>query len=969
MGALDGGDQGSNRDRFARVATLFEDARKILNREERALFLAAACGEDEALLKEVLELLEIDQDEGAAADTGSSAFESSWAMDALSRGVPSRETPGFPSDERPAVPVPERIGPYEVIRELGAGGMGRVYLARREGADFDKSVAIKVLRAGMDDARFLSRFRGERRILAQLDHPYIATLLDGGATDTGQPYLVMEYVEGQNLVLHATEARLDLGARLNLFERVCEAVVVLHRNLIVHRDLKPSNILVTAEGIPKLLDFGIAKILEPDVADGTVLNTQTGMLLFTPEYGSPEQSRGDVITTASDVYSLGVILFELLSGKRPYSFEARTPAGIERVLAELQPPSMSSVAAEHARSLAGDLDTIVAMALRKEPERRYPSVAALLEDIQRYRRGLPVSARPDTLRYRTTKFVRRHAGWIAAAAVFAMLLVGFAVSMALQAERVAQQRDLADQRAEVAGEVSRFLVDLFRVSAPDEAVGELITARSLLDRGAHQIRYDVQKDPGVRAALLDAMGRAYMALGNAAEASELLTQAEGLLRDVRPRRGAHGSVQVQLGSLQSNEGDGEGGEATLREALEELTSVYGKTHREVATAWRALSVILGELGRFDEALDAAVQARSIAEAIVPVPVRDQVTAITLEARYREARGEYDAAEVLLDQALGIQRGLFNGDHPDLADTLRTLGMLYSSQGRLSDGIEAVEEALRIDVKVLGEAHPNVDDDRFTLADLYESAGELQKALALNRGILERDRARYGDHAYVALDLGNIAGILVQLGQMDEAAKMYVSALGLQRRVLPEGHHEIATTLSNMGSMYRRSGQHDKAVPFFEEALAIRDRAFPAGHPALLTSRNMLALSYHDQGRLQEALVLAEDVLRARKAKLGSHTQVAGSLYSVGSILQALGRKDEADEHVRQAIEIYRSELPAGHLDLARPLAFLGKALVGRGRDSEARPYLEESLSIREAKLPADHPSVTSVRELLHSLTQ
>ncbi|QDV04779.1 Serine/threonine-protein kinase PknB [Planctomycetes bacterium Poly30] len=954
----------SERDRFSLVAALFDEARGLQAGAVRSAFLEARCGDDRDLRAEVEDLLELHAEGGTLAQDGGSAFESSWALDAL-----AKEVTGFESGELPAVPVPERVGPYQVIKELGAGGMGRVYLARRGGADFDKSVAVKVLRPGLDDAAFLVRFRAERRILAQLDHPYVATLLDGGATEEGLPYLVMEYVEGKGLIRHAEDAGLDLAQRLALFERVCEAVVALHRSLIVHRDLKPSNILVTAEGIPKLLDFGIAKILEPDQVEGTVLNTQTGLLLFTPEYGSPEQSRGEVITTASDVYSLGVILFELLSGQRPYAFPTRTPASIERVLTEVQPPTMSSVAPRNARALAGDLDTIAAMALRKEPERRYGSVALLLEDVRRYRGGLPVRARPDTLGYRATKFMRRNSGWLAAALVFLVLVVGFAVTMALQAERTANQRDLAAERAEIAGEVSRFLVDLFRVSAPDESVGEQITARSLLDRGANQIKYDVQKDAGVRSALLDAMGRAYFSLGNTKEAGQLLRQAEALLSDVDSKRAERASIRVQIGSLEFQEGDGVRAEATLRGALADLVELHGPIHREVAAATRALSSVLGELGKLDEAIELALSARHMAGSMVPTNVREQVAAMVLEARHREAHADFEAAEELLLEAARIQRELFQGDHPDAAETLRALAVLHKSQGRLQEGTAAIEEAIRIDTEVLGADHPNVDDDRFTLAALYKESGLLKKALALNVEILERERERYGDHPYVALDLGNIGGILVQLGELEEASQHYTAALEMQRRVLPQDHPEIATTLSNMGVMHRVAREYDEAVPLFEEALRIREATYPGDHPAVLTSRNSLAMSYQDQGRTEEALELAKKVLEGREAKLGVHRETAGSLYAVGSLLDALGRSAEADGHLSRSIETYRAVLPAGHLDIARPIAFMGSALLRRGQNDAARPYLEEALAMRRKKLPPEHPDVVRLEESLRSMTQ
>ena len=959
MGAAD-----AEKDRFAKVAAIFEEARAFPPGAERARVLSAQCGADPALRAEVESLLEISEEEESSPVGVESAFDSSWAMDAL-----AEEATGLTGDSDEPAPLPDQVGHYEILSELGAGGMGRVYLGRRVGADFDKNVAIKVLRAGMDDGAFLTRFRAERRILAQLDHPNIATLLDGGTTDQGLPYLVMEYVEGQGLTRHADEYGLDLRARLGLFEKVCAAVVALHRSLIVHRDLKPSNILVTADGVPKLLDFGIAKILEADVEDGTVMNTQTGMLLFTPEYGSPEQSRGEVITTASDVYSLGVILFELLTGKRPYSFPTRTPVGIERVLTETESPTMSSVAGEGSRALTGDLDTIVAMALRKEPARRYQSVALLLEDLQNYRQGLPVRARADTFAYRAQKFVRRRAGWIAAALMLVALLVGFAVSMALQVERTVHQRDLAAERAEVAGEVSRFLVDLFRVSAPDEAVGEQITARSLLDRGANQIRYDVETDGVVRAALLEAMGRAYMALGNAEQAGELLEQSVELFAADPEKRSERASAEARLASVWMTKGEGQRAEALVRDAIQVLRATHGPSHPEVARATMALSEILGELGRYGEALAAAAEARAALESAVPAQVRDQVAAIVQEAGHHESMGDYGTAETLLLEAREIQRGLFGGDHPDVASTLRALGMVYESQGRLDEGIAAVEEAIRMDVAIMGEEHPNVDDARFTLASLQKESGHLPEALALYRAILERDTERYGEHPYVALDMGNIAGILIRLGEFEEAAQKYAGALALQRRLLPPGHPEIATTLSNTGAMHRRQQNYDLAVPYFEEALAMREKLFPADHPALLTSRNLLAISYQDQGETKKALELAQEVLAAREVKLGSHAMVAGSLLTVGSLLDAEGRYEEAEAHLQRSEDMFRAELPAGHLEVALPMVFRGESLIRRDQPEQARPFLEEARRIRAAKLPADHPSIARIDDLLTRTVQ
>lgn len=935
-------------ERFALVATWFEQARQV-PAQDRSGLLEEAERLHPGLREEVLALLAVDDAEGGPLAADASAFDSGQALEAL--GTETGHAP------LPAAGRPSSIGPYEVLSDLGAGGMGRVYLARRAGADFDKRVAIKVLRPGMDDEGLLTRFRAERRILAQLDHPYVAALLDGGATEQGLPYLVMEYIEGRPLMDYVQAADLSIPQRLDLFRKVGEAVAALHRSLIVHRDLKPSNILVAEDGTPKLLDFGIAKILESDDSDPTAVHTQTGMVLYTPEYGSPEQSQGRPITTASDVYSLGVLLFEMLTGQRPYSFAQRTPSEFVRVLSETQPPTMSSVAPEGARLLAGDLDTIVAMALRKEPERRYGSVALLLEDLDRFTKGLPVRARKDTFRYRSGKFLRRRFGSVAAAVIFAGMLAGFAISMGLQAGRTARQRDLAEVRAEIAGEVSSFLVDLFRVSAPDEAVGEQISARSLLDRGANQIRYDVRKDPRVRASLMDAMGRAYLALGNTAEASDLLGQAVDLLDDEAENAGMRASILAHLGSIRFLEGDNAAAETMLSEAVATLTSLSPLTQREEAQARLLYADFLQELGRFDDALLMARSGQAVLEKLAPEPDRDLVRSWINVAQKHEAAGDRDEAEAILTRARAAQAEIFVGDHPDQASTLRALALVYRHQDRFEEGVQAIREALRIDRSILGEDHPNVDDHLFALAGLHKEGGQLREALGIYRGILARDQERLGDHYYVALDMGNIAGILTRLSEFEEADQLYSAALDLQKRILPDGHHEIATTLSNYGNMLRLQERYAEAVPYLEEALAIRKKALPPDHPAVLTSLNMLAISYSDQGRLEESLALAQEVLARRQAKLGEHTQVAGSLLTVGATLRKLGRVEEAEDHIRRSLEMYRGALSDDHLDVARVQQHLGLLLAGMGRTDEALVELEAALAKRKARLQPDHPDV------------
>src|SRR5262245_44441661 len=357
-----------------------------------------------------------------------------------------------------------RIGSYRVVRSLGEGGMGTVYLAMRADEEFIKYVAIKVIREGRDSKEIIARFRRERQILAALDHPNIAKLLDGGTTDQGFPYFIMEYIQGTRLDEYCDSHKLNTAERLELFRSVCSAVQFAHQNLIVHRDLKPANILVTSDGVPKLLDFGIAKFLNPGTYADDLPPTDTIMRAMTPEYASPEQFKGDPITTSSDIYSLGVILYQLLSGARPYTFTGKSPAEVYNAVCQDEPARPSTAVTE----LHGDLDNIIMMALRKEPQKRYASAEALSSDIRRFLSGHPVLASKGTRRYRAGKYIRRHKAGIAAAVAVVALLIAFALTATFQNIRIAQQRDTAEkaklkaeEESQKAAKVTDFLVKLF----------------------------------------------------------------------------------------------------------------------------------------------------------------------------------------------------------------------------------------------------------------------------------------------------------------------------------------------------------------------------------------------------------------------------------------------------------------------------------------------------------------------------
>ncbi len=677
-----------------------------------------------------------------------------------------------------------RFGPYKALKELGRGGMGRVYLAARADEQYQKRVAIKVIKAEVDRDEVVSRFRRERQILASLDHPNISRFLDGGATEDGRPYFVMEYVEGMAIDQYCNRQGLSIPGRLKLFRQLCSAVEYAHRNLIVHRDIKPGNILVTAEGVPKLLDFGIAKLVNPGLlVEG---GTMTG-LAMTPEYASPEQARGEPVTTMSDVYSLGVLLYLLLTGHPPYRFKTRQTLDVLRAVCEDEPekPSTAVGRAEDAegqglnakevsrtregspeqlrRRLSGDLDTILLMALRKEPSRRYLSVEALSEDLRRYLEGLPIKARKATFSYRTGKFLRRNWAGVAGVAMAVLLIVGFSVSTAVQSRRLRTERDKASR-------VSSFLVDVFKVSNPSEARGNTVTAREILDKGAERIRRELKDEPEVRATLMDTMGSVYDELG-------LYDQAEGLLREsleIRKRVLQNESPEVatslhNLAKVLYRKNDYDGAEARYREALAMRRKLLGNEHPDVAETLNFLALVIAEKGDHDGALALLREAVAMRRKLFGNEHPDLAMALTGLAGVLDDKGDYEAAEALDRDALGMLRKLFGNAHPAVPYTLNVLGEVLSHQGKFAEAEKAFRESVEIARHILPPDHVYIFAALLGLGKALAAQGEEQQAEPILREGVEIGRKILPkDASDLVRTEGALGSCLTRLRRFDEA---------------------------------------------------------------------------------------------------------------------------------------------------------------------------------------------------------
>lgn len=736
---------------------------------------------------------------------------------------------GFRLAAKDAEQEPERrrIGSYRVLGELGRGGLSVVYLAERDDDAYRKEVAIKVVKRGMDTREILLRLHQERQIMASLDHPYIARLLDGGSTEDGLPYFVMERIRGQPIDDYCDHQKLSIHQRLELFRKVCSAVQFAHQNLVIHRDIKPGNLLVTEEGTPKLLDFGIAKLLDPEHPAAAFTATATGLRLLTPSYASPEQIQGHPLTTATDVYSLGVLLYRLLTGQPPYRFMTRGPAEMERVICDQVPDRPSSIVlranepteaespsapsapsgrgqdpvpARRARQLRGDLDKIVLMALRKEPQRRYPSVEQFSADIRRYLRNLPVTACRDTFAYRSRKFIRRHRIALAAGfLVLSSLLAGLATTL-WQAQRAQRNFEAAEMERAKGQRVSEFLIDLFKVSDPDRSLGATITAREILDQGADRIRQELTQEPGLRAALMDVMGTVYHNLG-------LYDQAEAL----------------------------------LTESLELNRSTHGQRHLSAATGWSHLAALRKDQGDFEQADLLFRRALDLYRQLLDAPDARIAEALNDLAAARSALEDQEGAESLFRQALEMRIDTLEENHPEISETRNNLAVVLYLRGNLPEAEELLRQALAARRIHFGNVHPRIASTLNNLAALLQRQQRNEEAKEMLREVVAmREKMLGPDHRELALSLNNLAASQRSLGAYDEAEQNFRRAIQITRRAQGENFPDVATMQINLANLLVERGDAAEAPELYRAAVQIRRDNFGPADPRLVNPLIRLA---------------------------------------------------------------------------------------------------------------------------------
>lgn len=849
------------------------------------------------------------------------------------------------------------LGAYRVVRELGRGGSGSVYVAERTDGAFEQRVAIKVLH-GAFDAEALDRFRRERQILASLEHPNIARLIDGGSTPDGRPYVVLEFVDGAPITEHCNRHRLSVRERLKLLLEVCDAVAVSHRNLVVHRDLKPSNVLVTTSGDVKLLDFGIAKLLEGSalLTDGPQPRTRGRWL--SPGYASPEQVLGQAISTASDVYSLGVLIYEVLTDRRPPSV---LPVDLERLPshAEPVPPSVmvgassdaaspdavaadrSCTAAQLVRQLRGDLDSITLRALRLEPSRRYGSAERLADDLLRFLEGRTVAARRASVPYRVGKFARRHARWVATAGALAFLVLSFAVAAGLQSIRLARERDVARLERQKAESVSAMLVELFELMDPLSGDRHVEGRKTVLDRGTERVLDRFDDQPRLRASLMTEIAGIYRRLAFYPEAEDLLRQAmESRRQGSGDDAPALADTLEELGRVLRESG-GDGARELLGEALLIRRQHFGNDHLAVASALASLATVLRQDSAFVEAEAllreaVAIDERSGYAEMVAAAERLTELAVVIGAQSRR-----DEARPLFERALAMAQAQLGTRHLVVADILNKTGVIDMNAGHPAEAEAPLREALDIRLDLLGPDHPMVAAGYNNLAGILTYRGRYADAEPLFRRALALDLERLGErHGWTAQDRYNLGLALWNLGRLEESEDQLRKSLDVRREVFGSEHQDVQTTLMQLAIVVGDGGRTEEAEALLQEALALLEArpenelwrqgdalvamarvALSAGRMATARQRAEQALSIFDR-----QLFEPDAWLRARAQSI------------LGTTLAASGEVERAEELLLEGHRTLVEQQSAASRFTRDAAERLARFYASQGRDAEAETY-------------------------------
>jgi tetratricopeptide (TPR) repeat protein len=946
---------------------------------ERAAYLEQACGGDAALRQRVEGLLNAHQQAEKFLETPAAPT----LRLARTASVPLAEKAG------------DKIGRYKLLQQIGEGGCGVVYMAEQE-EPVRRRVALKVIKLGMDTRQVIARFEAERQALAMMDHPNIAKVLDAGATETGRPYFVMELVRGVKITDYCDEQKLPIRQRLDLFIQVCQAIQHAHQKGVIHRDIKPSNILVTVNDgvpVPKVIDFGIAKATGGQQLTDKTVFTAFEQFIGTPAYMSPEQA---VITsldidTRSDIYALGVLLYELLTGKTPFESKQLLAIGLDemrRAIREQEPDRPSTrlsampgnelsttaqrrglEAPKLAGELRGDLDWVVMKALAKDRAGRYQSANAFAEDVQRHLRHEPVTAAAPTARYRLGKYARRHrVGLAAAAAIVLALIAGTVVSTwqavrATKAERAARgergqavvERDRArkaeqeakDERA-VSDAVREFLQqDLLAQASPESAPEPDVKLRTVLDLASEKVEGRFTNQPVVEAGIRMTLAETYHGLG---EYAAMERHARRALELFRARVGETNTATLRamstLGDAYMHNGQTTDAILLLEQALDLHQHALGPDHPDTLISMNNLALAYHHAGRLAEAVRLSEETLKLKKARLGPEHDGTLASMNNLAGAYHAAGRFNEAVPLLEETVKLRKSRFGPDHPGTLVSMVNLASAYHDAGRLNEALRLGEETLKLCKAKLGPEHPNTLICMHNLAMAYQEAGRLNEALALLEETLKLRKSKLGpEHPDTLAGMNSLARVYQKAGRLNEALALLEETLKLQESKLGPEHPDTLVSMNNLAVAYRDAGRLNEALRLGEETLKLCKAKFGPEHPKTLINMNNLARFYQKAGRWDEALPLYEETLKLRKSKLGpEHPDTLMSMNNLASAYREAGRLNEALALIEETLELKESKLGPEHPETLAGMNELAWAYQKAGRSADAERIFNDVLT-------------------------